>query len=189
MCLGFEDPSACRMCDDLAQDFRLIAFAPAAAPLGPSPEADSAELAREALAGADALGLAAFPLLARGDETHAALRLALLAPARVAALALIAPDLHSHDGAAHDADLLDALEGMRAPALAAFGALDRAASRNARLLRERLPHCRIALLRDAGLQADRERPHALARMVAAFLRAPHAFSASNDPGWSHGFSP
>jgi pimeloyl-ACP methyl ester carboxylesterase len=189
LCLGFDDPSACRMCDDLAQTFRMIALAPAAAPLDATPEPESATLARDALACADALGLTAFPLLARGDETHAALRLALDAPARLHALALVAPDLHSHDGAARDADLLEELAHVRTPALAAFGALDRAAARNARLLRERLPHCRIALLRDAGAQPDGERPHALARMIASFLRAPAAFSASNDPGWSHGFSP
>ncbi len=187
LCLGFADPASCRLLDDLARGLHLIALAPAALPLDGAPALESADLARHALTCADSLGHGLFAIVARGDEDHAALRLALLAPQRVSALALLAPDLHSHDGPAGDADLLDAIAHLRAPALAAFGALDRAAARNARLLRERLPHCRIALLRDAGEEVERERPHALARMIAAFLRAPHAFSTFDDPAWSHGF--
>jgi pimeloyl-ACP methyl ester carboxylesterase len=170
--------------DDLAQSFRLIALAPAAVPLGASEQLDAHSFAREALACANRLGLKRFSVLARGDEDHAALCLGLLAGERVTALALIAPDLHSRDGAAQDAQLMEQLGQVRTPALALFGALDRIATpHTARALRERLPACHILFLRDASAQVDCERPHALARATSAFLRAPDAFKIARDRDW------
>lgn len=168
VCLGFPEPAASRMLDDLAQSFRLIALAPAAVPLSASEELDAHAFAREALACADRLSLARFSVLARGDDNHAALCLALIAPQRVAGMALIAPDLHSRDGAAQDAQLMEKLAQVRAPVLAMFGANPH----HARLWRERLPACQVMFFADAGSQPDRERPHALARAAAAFLRTP-----------------
>ena len=186
LCLGFADPPACRMLEDLAARLRLSALAPACAPLEGPPDLHSTALAACALACAHDLGLKEFAVLARGDADHAALRLALRAPERVRALCLLSPDLHSGDGAAGDAELLESLAQVRAPTLAAFGALDRAAPRNARLMRERLPDCRVALLHDAAEEPEAVRPHALARMICAFLGAPHSFSATQDPAWTHG---
>jgi pimeloyl-ACP methyl ester carboxylesterase len=170
VCLGFPEPAASRMLDDLAQSFHLIALAPAAVPLSASEELDAHAFAREALACADRLGLKRFSVLARGDEDHAALCLALIAPQRVAGMALIAPDLHSRDGAAQDAQLMEKLAQVRAPVLAMFGALDRLA--NPHLWRERLPACHVVFFANAGSQPDRERPHALASAAGAFLRTP-----------------
>ena len=170
VCLGFPEPAASRMLDDLAQNFHLIALAPAAVPLSASEDLDAHAFAREALACADRLSLARFSVLARGDDNHAALCMALIAPQRVAGMALIAPDLHSRDGAAQDAQLMEKLAQVRAPVLAMFGALDRLA--NPHLWRERLPACHVVFFANAGLQPDRERPHALARAAGAFLRTP-----------------
>lgn len=178
-CLGFEDPEASRLLDDLAQRFRLIALAPAAAPLSDAPELDAHAFARETLACADRLGVGRFMLLARNDEDHAALCLALTSPERVEAIALLAPDLHSRDGAAEDAELLERLCDVKAPVLAAFGGLDRFITpQTARAWRERLPDCRIAFVRDAGREVDVERPHATARLTTEFLeRRGHEASA------------
>lgn len=170
ICLGFDEPECSRLLDDLAGVFRLIALSPAAAPLSAAPGLDSHALARETLACADRLGLEWFSILARGDDDHTALRLALAAPARVGCIALLVPDLHSRDGAAEDAALIDRLEEVRAPVLALFGSLDRAGGgQTARLLRERIPACRIALAPDAGAAVDVERPHLAARLIREFL--------------------
>lgn len=80
LCLGFADPPACRMLEDLAARLRLSALAPACAPLEGPPDLDSTALAACALACAHDLGLKEFAVLARGDADHAALRLALRAP-------------------------------------------------------------------------------------------------------------
>ena len=170
VCLGFPEPAASRMLDDLAQSFHLIALAPATVPLSASEELDAHAFAREALACIDRLSLARFSVLARGDDNHAALCLALIAPHRMAGMALIAPDLHSRDGAALDAQLMEKLAQVRAPVLAMFGALDRSA--NPHLWRERLPACHVVFFASAGSQPDRERPHALASAAGAFLRTP-----------------
>lgn len=183
LCLGFPEPGAWRVLDDLAQSFRLIALSPAAAPLGESEELDAHSFAREALACANRLGLRRFSVLARGDEDHAALCLALTAPQCVAGLALIAPDLHSRDGAAQDAQLMERLAHVATPVLAMFGALDRIMTPHAaRLWRERLPACHILFLRDASAKVECERPRALARAAGAFLRAPEAFKIARDKG-------
>jgi pimeloyl-ACP methyl ester carboxylesterase len=184
LCLGFDDPAASRTLDDLAQSFRLIALTPAAVLLGASEQLDAQAFAREAVACADRLGLKRFSVLARGDEDHAALCLGLLAGERVTAIALIAPDLHSRDGAAQDAQLMEQLSQVRTPVLAVFGALERIATpHTARLWRERLPAYHILVLRDASAQVDCERPHALARAAGAFLRAPNAFKIERDKEW------
>lgn len=170
ICLGFDEPEASRLLDGLAGSFRLVALSPAAVPLGASPNLDSHALARETLACADRLGLERFCILARGDEDHVALCLAIHAPGRVGCVALLAPDLHSRDGAAEDAALLDRLGEVNAPVLAVFGALDRGASlQTARLWGARIPQCRIALAPDAGRDVDIERPHHAAKMIAEFL--------------------
>lgn len=170
ICLGFDEPEASRLLDDLAESFRLVALSPAAVPLGAAPNLEAHALARETLACADRLGLARFCILARGDEDHVALCLAIEAPARVGCVALLAPDLHSRDGAAEDAALIDRLGDVKSPVLAVFGALDRAASsQTARLWGARIPHCRIALAPDAGRDVDVERPHHAAKMIADFL--------------------
>jgi hypothetical protein len=114
--------------DDLAQSFRLIALAPVAVPLSASEQLDEHSFAREALACANRLGLKRFSVLARDDEDHAALCLGLLAGERMTALALIAPDLHSRDGSAQGAQLMEQLGQVHTPALALFGALDRIAT-------------------------------------------------------------
>ena len=169
ICLGFDEPEASRLLDDLAGSFRLVSLTPAAVPLGDA-ELDSHALARETLACADRLGVERFCLLARGDEDHVALCLAIAAPERVGCIALLAPDLHSRDGAAEDAALIDRLGEVRAPVLAVFGALDRAASsQTARLWGERIPRCKIALASDAGRDVDIERPHHAAKIIAEFL--------------------
>lgn len=168
LCLGFSDPAASRVLDDLAQNFRLIALAPAAVPLSAAEALDAHSFALEALAFANRLGLVRFNVLARGDDNHAALCLALIEPQRVTGVALIAPDLHSRDGAAQDAQLMEKLAQVRAPVLAIFGANPH----HARLWRERLPACQVMFFANAGSQPDRERPHALARAAAAFLRTP-----------------
>ena len=168
VCLGFPEPAASRMLDDLAQSFHLIALA--TVPLSASEELDAHAFAREALACIDRLSLARFSVLANGDDNHAALCLALIAPHRMAGMALIAPDLHSRDGAALDAQLMEKLAQVRAPVLAMFGALDRSA--NPHLWRERLPACHVVFFASAGSQPDRERPHALASAAGAFLRTP-----------------
>ncbi|MFN3889123.1 MAG: alpha/beta fold hydrolase [Beijerinckiaceae bacterium] len=170
ICLGFDEPEASRLLDDLAGCFRLVALSPAAVPLGGEPDLDSHALASETLACADRLGLQRFCILARGDEDHVALCLAIRAPERVGCVALLAPDLHSRDGAAEDAALIDRLGEVKAPVLALFGALDRAASsQTARLWGERIPRCRIALAPGAGRDVDVERPHHAAKMIAEFL--------------------
>jgi len=170
ICLGFDEPEASRLLDDLAGSFRLVALTPAAVPLGAAAGLDSHALARETLACADRLGIERFCLLARGDEDHVALCLAIGAPERVGCVALLAPDLHSRDGAAEDAALIDRLGEVKAPVLALFGALDRAASsQTARLWGERIRKCRIALAPDAGRDVDVERPHHAAKMIADFL--------------------
>ncbi|HEY8580865.1 MAG TPA: hypothetical protein VIL72_13330, partial [Beijerinckiaceae bacterium] len=46
LCLGFDDPEASRLLDDLAGAFRLIALTPAAAPVGPSDMLDAHAFAR-----------------------------------------------------------------------------------------------------------------------------------------------
>jgi len=170
ICLGFEEPECSRLLDDLAASFRLIALSPAAAPLSAAPGLDSHALARETLACADRLGIKRFCILARGDEDHAALCLSIAAPQRVGCVALLAPDLHSRDGAAEDAALIDRLGEVKAPVLALFGALDRAGGgQTARLLRERIPACRIALAPEAGAEVDVERPRLAARVIGDFL--------------------
>lgn len=184
LCLGFPEPGAWRVLDDLAQSFRLIALAPAAVPLGEAEELDASSFAREALACANRLGLKRFSVLARGDEDHAALCLALTAPECVTGIALIAPDLHSRDGAAQDAHLMERLAHVRTPVLAMFGALDRVATpHTARLWRERVPACHILFLRNASAQVECERPHALARAAGTFLRAPDAFKIARNNAW------
>jgi hypothetical protein len=170
ICLGFDEPEASRLLDDLAHSFRLVALTPAADPLEAGPGLDSHALARETLACADRLSLETFCILARGDEDHVALCLAITAPDRVGCVALLAPDLHSRDGAAEDAALIDRLCDVKAPVLALFGALDRAASsQTARLWGERISRCRIALAPDAGRDVDIERPHHAAKVIADFL--------------------
>lgn len=170
VCLGFDDPERSRLLDYLSGCFRLVALTPAAVPLGASEELASHDLARETLACADRLGLRTFCVLARGDEDHVALCLAITAPERIGCVALVAPDLHSRDGAAEDAALIDRLGEVRAPVLALFGALDRAASpRTARLWGARIPRFRIALAPGAGRDVDVERPRHAASAVADFL--------------------
>lgn len=170
ICLGFDEPESSRLLDDLACSFRLIALTPAAVPLSASPCLESHALARETLACADRLGLDWFSIVARGDDDHTALRLALAVPERVGCVALLAPDLHSRDGAAEDAALIDVMGEVRAPVLALFGAFDRAGGvQSARLLRERVPGCRIALAPDAGADVDVERPHLAARLIREFF--------------------
>lgn len=170
ICLGFDEPEASRLLDDLAGSYRLVALSPAAVPLGAAPDLDSHSLARETLACADRLGIERFCILARGDEDHVALCLAIAAPGRVGCVALLAPDLHSRDGAAEDAALIDRLGEVQAPVLALFGALDRAASsQTARLWGERIPRFKIARAADAGREVDIERPHHAAKMIADFL--------------------
>ena len=170
LCLGFDDPQASRLLDDLAASFTLISLNAAAASLGASDALDAHGFARAALDCADRLALKRFPVLARGDEDHAALCLSLLAPQRVCAVALLAPDLHSRDGAAEDAELLERLREVATPVLAVFGAMDRVATpATARLWRERLPDAKMVFVQDAAQDVDRERPRATARVVADFM--------------------
>jgi pimeloyl-ACP methyl ester carboxylesterase len=170
ICLGFHEPEASRLLDDLAGSFRLVALTPAAVPLGAAAHLAADALARETLACSDRLGLDRFCILARGDEGHVALCLAIAAPDRVGCVALLAPDLHSRDGAAEDAALIDRLGEVKAPVLALFGALDRAASsQTARLWGDRIPRFRIALAPGAGREVDIERPRHAAKMIAEFL--------------------
>jgi len=169
VCLGFDDPAASRLLDHLAVRFRLVALSPAAVPVD-GEDLNAHALASETLACADRLGLERFCVLARGDDDHAALCLAIEAPGRIGCVALLAPDLHSRDGAAEDAVLLDRLADVRAPVLAIFGAADRSATtQTARLWRERIPRCRVALTPDAGRDPDVERPSRTAKIVAEFL--------------------
>jgi pimeloyl-ACP methyl ester carboxylesterase len=66
--------------------------------------------------------------------------------------------------------LIDVMGEVRAPVLALFGAFDRAGGvQSARLLRERVPGCRIALAPDAGADVDVERPHLAARLIREFF--------------------
>lgn len=177
LCLGFEDPEGSRLLDDLSRGFRLIALSPAAVPLSDTAGLDAHAFAQEALACADRLGLDRFCVLARGDEDHAALCLALKAPERVEAVALLAPDLHSRDGAAEDAELLEHLADVVTPVLAAFGALDRIVTpQTARAWRERLHAGRIVFVPDASRDVDIERPHATARLIGDFLLGPRDFT-------------
>ncbi len=181
LCLGFDDPEGSRLLDDLSRGFRLIVLAPAAVPLSDAPALDAHAFAQEALACADRLGLGRFGLLARGDEDHAALCLALKAPERVDAIALLAPDLHSRDGAAEDAELLEHMGEVITPVLAAFGALDRIVTpQTARAWRERLRAGHIVFVPDASREVDIERPHATARLIADFLLSPNGFSVRKD---------
>ena len=170
ICLGFDEPEASRLLDDLAGAFRLVALSPAAVPLSAATDLDAHALARETLACADRLGLERFCILARGDEDHVALCLAITAPERVGCVALLAPNLHSRDGAAEDAALVDRLTEVKAPVLALFGALDRlASSQTARLWGQRIVQFRIALAPGAGREVDVERPRLAARTIADFL--------------------
>jgi pimeloyl-ACP methyl ester carboxylesterase len=172
ICLGFDEPESFRLLDHLSGAFRLVALTPAAVPLGASEELASHDLARETLACADRLGLRRFCVLARGGEDHVALCLAITAPERIGCVALVAPDLHSRDGAAEDAALIDRLGEVNAPVLALFGALDRGASlQTARLWGARISRFRVALAPAAGRDVDIESSRHAASIIAEFLGA------------------
>ncbi|HEY1292441.1 MAG TPA: alpha/beta hydrolase [Chloroflexota bacterium] len=68
------------------------------------------------------------------------------------------------------------LAGVEVPTLAIFGTRDRLTPPElGRIYREKMPHCHLVLLYDAGHEAAAERPEALAGLVKDFLERREAF--------------
>ena len=68
------------------------------------------------------------------------------------------------------------LAGVEVPTLAIFGTRDRLTPPElGRIYREKMPHCHLVLLYDAGHEAAAERPEALASLVKDFLERRDAF--------------
>ncbi len=72
-------------------------------------------------------------------------------------------------GAGVDPPVLDALGGLRRPALLAAGALDPAYCDHAEAMAERLPDGRVAIVPDAGHAVHIEQPGRFGALVADFL--------------------
>ena len=72
-------------------------------------------------------------------------------------------------GAGADPPVLDALGGLRCPALLVAGALDPVYCDHAAAMAERLPDGRVAVVPDAGHAVHLDQPGRFAALIAGFL--------------------
>ena len=115
-----------------------------------------------------------------------AARHALLAPDRVAVLALVSPLFvrPAEEASANaDTDLQSMLGEIRCPTLAVFGQEDPLiAGDAARVYRERIPNCNIAFIYDAGHDIAAQRPDALVDLLADYLARRETFIVQTRSG-------
>ena len=110
-----------------------------------------------------------------------AVRHALGASERVAALVLISPLLMRPDATSADAELPNQIAQIQCPTLAVFGQEDPLAA-SASVYRERIPNCNIAFMYDSGHDIPAERHQALLNLVADYLERRETFIVQNRSG-------
>lgn len=153
---------------------RRVVLLGSGAPAGPV-----AARAASILSALGGLGIVPCDLMGQGSGADLALAIALEAGESVRALVLMAPTTIGGPSAALEGRLSEIAQ----PSLALFGTKDMTAPpETARLYRERMPDCNLALVYDAGHAMDAERPEAVAAVIAEFLERHDHFLVRRDSG-------
>jgi pimeloyl-ACP methyl ester carboxylesterase len=166
--------------DLLARRFRVIALDLRGSGRAPAQTVTTLRLAIERL------GLDVVNLVATGNASAAALRLALETPDRVRTLVLESPTALDDGSAPPDTELERRLPEVATPTLVLFGTGDRVGTQETgRRYAEPMPNGHLVFVYDATGTIAHDRPEAFAEIVADFVERHEAFVISRTPTVIH----